>query len=123
MKTYVCGHRNPDMDSVMSAYALADLRRRTGMADVEAICAGRLPPKAKWVFDHFGIKPVRAKRDVYVRVKHLVDSSVPVVDADMPLVDALRKLEASGESSLPVRAADGSFLGMLSPAKLLNLFL
>ena len=35
MKTYVCGHRNPDVDSVMSAYALADLRRRTGMADVE----------------------------------------------------------------------------------------
>ena len=123
MKTYICGHRNPDIDSVMSAYALADLRRRTGMADVEAICAGRLPEKAKWVFDHFGVTPVRAKRDVYVRVRHMMDSSVPMIDADMCLVDALRKLEASGESSLPVRGKDGSFLGMLSPAKLLNLFL
>ena len=123
MKTYVCGHRNPDIDSVMSAYALADLRRRTGMANVEAICAGRLPEKAKWVFDHFGLQPVRAKRDVYVRVRHLVDASVPMIDADIPLVDALRKLEKSGESSLPVRTEDGSFLGMLSPAKLLNLFL
>ena len=28
MKTWVCGHRNPDVDSVMSAYALADLRAR-----------------------------------------------------------------------------------------------
>ncbi len=123
MKTYVCGHRNPDTDSVASAYALADLRRRTGMADVEAICAGRLPDKAKWVFDHFGVPPVRAKRDVYVRVSHLVDASVPMIDADLPLVDALRRLEASGESSLPVRAKDGKFLGMLSPAKLLNLLL
>ncbi len=123
MKTYVCGHRNPDTDSIMSAYALADLRRRTGMADVEAICAGRLPEKAKWVFDHFGVEPVRAKRDVYVRVRHLIDKSVPMIEADMTLVDALRKLEASGESSLPVRAKDGTFLGMLSPAKLLNLFL
>ena len=123
MKTYVCGHRNPDTDSIMSAYALADLRRRTGMADVEAICAGRLPEKAKWVFAHFGVPPVRAKRDVYVRVRHLVDHGVPMIDADMPLVDALRQLEASGESSLPVRAKDGAFLGMLSPAKLLNLFL
>ena len=123
MKTYVCGHRNPDTDSIMSAYALADLRRRTGMADVEAICAGRLPDKAKWVFDHFGVPPVRAKRDVYVRVRHLIDHNVPMIDADMSLVDALRKLEASGESSLPVRTKDGSFLGMLSPAKLLNLFL
>ena len=123
MKTYICGHRNPDTDSIMSAYALADLRRRTGMADVEAICAGRLPDKAKWVFDHFGVPPVRAKRDVYVRVRHLIDHNVPMIDADMSLVDALRKLEASGESSLPVRTKDGSFLGMLSPAKLLNLFL
>ncbi len=123
MKTYVCGHRNPDTDSIMSAYALADLRRRTGMADVEAICAGRLPEKAKWVFEHFGAKPVRSKRDVYVRVRHLVDRAMPMIDADLPLVDALRKLEASGESSLPVRGVDGRFLGLLSPVRLLNLFL
>ena len=123
MKTYVCGHRNPDTDSVMSAAALADLRRRTGLADVEAICAGRLPEKAKWVFAHFGVKPIRAKRDVYVRVRDLMDASVPVIDAGEPLVEALRRLETSGESSLPVKADDGSFLGMLSPAKLLSLFI
>ena len=123
MTTFVCGHRNPDVDSVTSAYALADLRRRTGMSDVEAICAGRLPERAKWVFDHFRLKPVRALRDVYVRVKDLVDSEVPVIDAALPLVDALRELEKSGESSLPVRAADGTFAGMLSPAKLLSLFI
>ena len=123
MKTYICGHRNPDVDSVMSAYALADLRHRTGTADVEAICCGKLPEKAKWAFDHFGVKPPRVKRDVYVRVRHLVDHSVPMIDADMPLVDALRKLEAAGESSLPVRGRDGKFIGILSPAKLLNLFL
>ena len=123
MKTYVCGHRNPDADSVTSAYALADLRRRTGMADVEAICPGIMPAKAKWAFEHFGVTPPRVKRDVYVRVRHLVDRDVPAIDASMPLVDALRLLEASGESSLPVRTADGAFAGMLSPAKLLNFFL
>ncbi len=123
MKTYICGHRNPDVDSVMSAYALADLRRRTGMADVEAISAGRLPEKAAWVFDHFGLEPPRVKRDVYVRVRHLVDHAVPMIDAEASLVDSLRVLEASGQSSLPVRGSDGLFCGMLSPAKLLNFFL
>lgn len=123
MKTYICGHRNPDTDSVASACALADLRRRTGMLDVEAICAGRLPAKAKWVFSHFGVEPVKSRRDVYVRVKDLVDTSVPMIDDSTSLVDALRKLEASGESSLPVRNANGEFVGMLSPAKLLSIFL
>ena len=123
MTTYVCGHRNPDVDSVMSAYALADLRRRTGLADVEAICAGRLPSKARWVFDHFNLKPIRSRRDVYVRVRDLIDPSVPMIGADAKLEDALRELEKSGESSLPVRDRDGRFVGMLSPAKLLGLFI
>lgn len=123
VKTFVCGHRNPDVDSVMSAYALAELRRRTGTRDVEAICAGLLPEKARWVFDHFALKPLRAKRDVYVRVRDLMDATLPMIDAAQPLVEALKILEASGESSLPVRAADGAFAGMLSPAKLLSLFI
>ena len=41
-KTYVCGHRNPDCDSVMSAVALADLRRRTGLAEVDIRLIGQL---------------------------------------------------------------------------------
>ena len=123
MKTWVCGHRNPDVDSVMSAFALADLRRRMGLADVEAVCAGRLPPRARWVFDHFKLKPIRVRRDVYVRVRDLVDPAVPMIDAALPLVEALKALEQSGESSLPVRDRDGRFIGMLSPAKLLSLFI
>lgn len=123
MKTYICGHRNPDTDSVASAYALADLRRRTGMTDVEPICAGHLPTKTKWVFEHFGLEPIRVKRDVYVRVRDLVSRDLPIIDASMPLVDALRRLESSGESSLPVRDSYGGFRGMLSPAKLLSLFI
>ena len=119
MMTYVCGHRNPDTDSVMSACALAELRRRTGEieGEIEAICAGRLPEKASWVFDRFNTKPV------YVRVKDLMDASLPIIDASTPLVDALRLLESSGESSLPVRGQGGRFVGMLSPAKLLSLFI
>ncbi len=122
-KTFVCGHRNPDCDSVMSAYGLADLRRRTGLADVEPICPGRLPARAKWVFDRFGLQPPASRGDVYVRVRDLIAPDVPMIRAETPLIDALRALEASGESSLPVAGADGRFRGMLSPAKLLSLFI
>ena len=120
---FVCGHRNPDCDSVMSAYALADLRRHTGLSNVEPLCAGRLPDRAKWVFDRFGLVPPASRGDVYVRVRDLIAPDVPIISAEMPLIDALRTLEASGESSLPVAGADGRFRGMLSPAKLLSLFI
>ena len=77
VRTYVCGHRNPDVDSVASACALADLRRRTGVRDVVAVCAGRLPEKARWVFEHFSLEPPQTRLDVYVRVRDLMDSSTP----------------------------------------------
>jgi len=123
MKTFVCGHRNPDVDSIASAYALADLRRRLGMENVEAICAGRLPEKAKWMFEHFHLKPIAARRDVYVRVRDLIEKSVPTISASMPLIDALKILEESGESSLPVKDRNNKFVGMLRPANLLSLFI
>ena len=107
----------------MSAYALADLRMRTGTVNVEPICSGRVPEKSAWVFQHFNLKGVTPMRDVYVRVRDVMDPSIPMIDARRPLVDALRELEASGESSLPVKDADGKFVGMLSPAKLLSLFI
>ncbi len=123
MKIYICGHRNPDTDSITSAYALADLRMRTGMENVEPICAGNLTPRAKWIFNHFNLPPIRTKRDIYLRVEHIMDESVPMIDGEMKLEDALKRLLESGESSLPVKAADGTFLGMLSPAKLLDYFI
>ena len=122
-KVYVCGHRNPDCDSIMSAFALADLRRRTGLPTAEAICPGRLPNRTRWVFERFGVTPPPSRGDVYLRVRDLIAGDVPIVPADIPLLDALRMLEASGESSLPVAGADGQFCGMLSPAKLLSLFI
>ena len=83
MKTYICGHKNPDTDSVMSAYALADLRKKLGMEDVEAISAGRLPEKSAWVFEHFKIKPISVRSDVYVRVCDIIDQNVPMIDSSI----------------------------------------
>jgi manganese-dependent inorganic pyrophosphatase len=124
-KIYVCGHRNPDVDSLTSACALADLRRKTlnQSLHVEALCAGSLPSKAEWVFNHFGVEPPRSKMDVYVRAADIVAPDIPPIPATMPLIDALKKLEESGESTLPVVTMDGKFAGMLSPIKLLHFFI
>lgn len=123
MKTYICGHRNPDTDTVMSAYALAELRRFEGMENVEAICPGRLPAKSEWAFKHFNMPPIKVKRDVYTRVGDIVERGFPSIDASVSVLDALKLLDESGHSSLPVTNADGTYRGMLRPAKLLPLFI
>ncbi len=122
-KIYICGHRNPDVDSIMSAYALADLRKRTGFENVEPLCPGRLPERAAWIFKHFAIPPPVSRGDVYVRMGDIISPTVPIINAELSLIDALRELEASGHSSLPVVTASGEFAGMLSPIKMLSFFI
>lgn len=120
---YVCGHRNPDCDSVMSACALAELRRHTGCPSAFAICPGNLPPRAKWVFNRFAVKPPPCRNDVYVRVADIVSRTCPSILSTVSLKEALLQLRDSGESTLPVVDPDNRFLGMLSPIGLLDCFI
>lgn len=122
-KIYISGHRNPDVDSITSAYALAELYRLKGENRIEAICPGLLPARAAWIFRHFHLPPPVSRSDVYVGVSDLAAKDVPFVPASRTLHEALGILNHSGESALPVVEKDGAFVGMLDPAALLTQFL
>ena len=110
---FVSGHRNPDIDSLASAAALAEFRRRHTKQKVVPICPGVLPERAKYLFERFHIKPPVCRNDLYVRAGDIV-SQVPVVTADTVLFEALAMLKESGLPRLPVTDVDGKWRGMLS---------
>ena len=118
-RIFVCGHRNPDIDSIAAAVALADLRRRQGMKSVTAICPGILPDRAAYLFKRFHLTPPPSRNDVYVRVRDILES-VPVIRSGCTLYDAVGTLRDSGLARLPVVDDDGKFLGMLSGMALLT---
>ncbi len=120
MKIYICGHRNPDVDSIMSAYALADLKRRTGVQNVVPLCPGLLPERADWLFRHFNLKPPQCRNDVYLRIGDLLDRNIATVNAERSLFDAVRELRDSTTHSMPVLDGANKYLGMLSPYTLLS---
>ncbi|MCQ2380152.1 MAG: putative manganese-dependent inorganic diphosphatase [Victivallaceae bacterium] len=120
MRTYVTGHRNPDIDSLASAYALAELRRRQGMEDVVPLCPGLMPERAAWLFDRFNCKPPVSMSDVHLRVGDIMDREIPIVSGRTSLYYAVKMLRKSGYSRLPVSGPDGELLGMLSPLCLLE---
>lgn len=119
MKVLVSGHRNPDIDSLASAWALAELRRRQGEPEIMALCPGVLPDRAAWLFRRFRLTPPESRNDVYVRVRDIVEP-IPTVAGDAPLFEAVRQLRDSGLARLPVAGRDGRFLGMLSGTALLS---
>jgi len=119
-KIMVCGHKNPDVDSIMAAYALADLKNKLGDDRVQAICPGLLPSRAAWLFKHFGLEVPPSVNDVYLRVGDMVRSVFTSIRADATLFEAVQILKSSGATALPVTDGEGNFVGMLSPMALLS---
>ena len=55
MQTIVIGHRNPDMDSICSAIAYAELKRKLGMPDVVAARAGNTNERIDFILQKFDV--------------------------------------------------------------------
>ena len=118
---FVTGHRNPDIDSIASSFALAELRRRQNPdTRVLPICPGILPERAAYLFNRFHLRPPESRSDVYLRIADVMDTAVPTIPAGSAIMDAVRILNDSGYSRLPVIAPDGKLAGMLSPMNLLS---
>ncbi len=116
----ISGHRNPDVDSIMAAYALAALKHALGAENVTPICPGILPDRAAWIFKHFNLTPPQARNDVYLRMKDIMNADFPKVSSELSLFDAVRKLKDTGVPAIPVVDAEGLYQGVLSPFSLLS---
>ena len=116
---FVSGHRNPDIDSIAGAVALAELRRRQTGANIEALCPGVLPDRAAWLFKRFNMTPPPSRNDVYIRIADIMEN-VPLIRSGSTLFDAVAHLRESSLPRLPVVNRDGDFLGMLSGMALLT---
>lgn len=119
-KTIVSGHKNPDIDSIMAAYALAELKQLQGEKSVEAICPGLMPGKATWLFNEFKVKPPRRKNDVYLRVRDIMNTDYASIFGSKTVLDAVSMLRKIDKTTIPVIEKDGTFLGILSPVNLIS---
>lgn len=119
-KTIISGHKNPDVDSIMSAYALAELKHMQGDKSVEAICPGLMPGKAAWLFNEFKAKPIRRRNDVYLRVRDIMNTEYASIYGSKTVLDAVAALRKFDKTTIPVIEKDGTFLGILSPVNLIS---
>lgn len=123
METVVIGHRNPDMDSICSAIAYANLKRRLGMENVRAARTGALNERITFVLDLFGVPQPDFFPDATPRVRDAMVTKFVSADPDRPVAEALATMMARRLRSLPVIDSRGTFLGVISESKLLGLVL
>jgi manganese-dependent inorganic pyrophosphatase len=123
METIVIGHRNPDMDSICSAVAYAELKRRLGAENVRAARTGALNDRIDFVLELFGVPQPDFLPDATPRVRDAMIGDYVAAQPDRPVSEALAVMAARGLRALPVVDADRRFLGIISENKLLGLLL
>ena len=117
MQTIVIGHRNPDMDSICSAIAYAELKRLTGQDNVLAARAGNTNERIDFVLAKFGVEAPALLNDLSPRVADVMQPRVISVRADSPVYDALQLIDKKQMRGLPVVDESNRCLGLLSAFK------
>ena len=114
MQTIVIGHRNPDMDSICSAIAYAELKRKLGVENVIAARAGNTNERIDLVLQTFGVPAPEFLSDVSPRVADVMETQIISVAHDSSIYHAMNSIEKKRIRGLPVVDAEDRCLGLLS---------
>lgn len=123
-KVYVVGHKNPDNDSICSAVAYAYLKNECSKNALkegkeieyyyEPVRLGPLPPETKWLFNKYHIKPPRALRHVYGRVRDVMTRNPITINENETVVDAGKLMRQNNKKSIVVIDNKGNYKGLIT---------
>lgn len=112
---YITGHRNPDFDSVASAYVYAHLKSRVDSDNnYVAVRCGNLNAQTRATFEKLKLNAPRFLKDVKTVVADVVNRDVPRLESSDPLQTAIGVLDETGLSLLPVFDENSEYCGTIS---------
>jgi manganese-dependent inorganic pyrophosphatase len=120
MQTIVIGHRNPDMDSVCSAIAYAELKRKLGMPNVVAARAGNTNERIEFILQKFDVPAPEFVSDVAPTVADVMENQFISVGQDSSIYQAMNLIEKKRMRGLPVVDRDDRCQGLLSSWKVIQ---
>lgn len=118
MQTIVIGHKNPDMDAIVSALAYAEFKRLSGWENVVAARAGSLNERINFALGKFGVEAPPFMGDLAPRVEDVMERQVIRTREDAPISDALIHIGENRFRGLPVVDAEERCLGLISSFKI-----
>lgn len=99
---YVIGHINPDTDSICSAIAYAELKRKITGKPHEARRAGQINSETEFVLDYFKVRPPRYLSDVRTQVRDIEYRKVKGVHNQISLKKAWGLMGENNLVTMPV---------------------
>ena len=113
-RIYITGHRNPDLDSVCSAYAYAVLKNSIDPSnEYVAIRCGHLNENTKNILKSINVTPPPYKRDIYPKVKDVMLKSEKKIESITLLSEVASFYNETTPSAIPVYKGK-KYFGLLS---------
>ena len=120
---YVLGHRNPDMDSICSAWAYAKLKNTVdGENRYTAVRLGNVSDNVKYLFQMAGVEIPFLLKDVKAKSRDIVKSPTFTVTGKDPVYELISLLNTYHPSVVPV-IDDGVYKGLVSVDDINRFFL
>ena len=91
--TYVCGHRNPDTDSIVSAIAYASLMNALGENGYVPARLGHVNDESAFLLKRFGFEEPMFLPTVRTQVSDIEFDQPPLLSKDVPVFNVLAALE------------------------------
>ncbi len=122
-KIYIIGHRSPDTDSIASAIAYAELKKKLGLENVSAAMAGQPNPQTNYILERLDIDLPLYLADVHPKVRDVLKARPVTATEEMPLKEALELFHRHNIRVLPVIDERNEPCGIVSLLKLSEKYL
>lgn len=120
---YITGHRNPDLDSICSAYAYGVLKNKIDSEnEYIPVRCGHLNDNVKGQLEVAGLEAVPYLQNVYPKVIDVMNTSDFIMDASEPAYSLIKKYDSERPSAMPIFDGD-DYCGLLSIDDITNWFL
>ena len=111
---FVIGHKNPDTDSICSAIAYANLKKKITGEEYVARRAGHLNEETQYILERFGVKPPEYIKDVGTQVKDIEIRETEGVSENISLKEAWTLMKENNVVTLPITTAERELLGLIT---------
>ena len=110
---YIFGHKNPDTDCAVAATAYARLKQLLGFDNYIAARAGHFNPQTDYVFKKFNVKSPKYMPSLTPKVEYFMENETMTVQGDVPVWNAIRKLQQAQLRAIPVVDKNGKYKALL----------
>ena len=119
---YITGHKNPDTDSICSAIAYAELKKKRGIAAVP-IRIGNINKETEFSLKYFGVDVPEYMETVRTQVSDLNIDFINPVSSDISLKTAWSIMQKNNIKVLPIVGENEELLGIVTLSDITHNFM